>query len=314
MSYGDPAHPVLEALGFGSDSRVAIFHVDDVAMCHGANLAFEELCGSGTMTCGSVMVPCPWFTEVAEMASVKPDLDLGVHLTLTSEWATYRWAPISTASRSSGLIDESGYFWRRLPMLAAHVVPEAAEVEMRAQIERALAAGIDVTHLDTHMGAAILPQLVDAYIRLGHEYQLPVLLPKRVSELTSVLDFEGIDLNIFEPHLAGLEAAGWPLVDHFRMTPWVTSAESDWVYRKLVAELPKGLTVVAFHPNKSGDIETIVPGKAHFRTNEYRLLCDAGFREFVREQEIHTTGFRPLRSVLRRGDLPRPDKTSSTEG
>ncbi len=115
---------------------------------------------------------------------------LGVHLTLTSEWQTYRWRPISTTSRSSGLIDEDGHFWRRLPMLAAHVVPEAAETEMRAQIERAISAGIDVTHLDTHMGAAVLPQLIDIYIRLGREYRLPVLLPKHLSDYTSVLDFK----------------------------------------------------------------------------------------------------------------------------
>src|SRR5512138_455136 len=149
----------LSDLGFGNDSRVAIFHADDVGMCHGANAAFAELSRLGTITCGAVMVPCPWFLEAAELAARNSQLDLGVHLTLTSEWASYRWAPISTVSRRSGLIDGSGYFWRRLPMLGPKVVPEAAEAEMRAQIERALAAGIDVTHLDTHMGAALLPAL-----------------------------------------------------------------------------------------------------------------------------------------------------------
>lgn len=291
--------PVLENLGFDSKSRVAIFHADDVGMCHGANAAFEELARLGAINCGSVMVPCPWFTKTMEMAGANPNLDIGVHLTLTSEWKTYRWVPISTTSKNSGLIDEDGFLWHRLPMLAAHVVPEAAEAEMRAQIERALTAGMDVTHLDTHMGAAILPQLIDIYIRLGREYRLPILLPKHLADYTSVLDFKDIPLVGYDEMIASLVAEGWPLVDYFRMTPWVPSAESTQAYRRLVTNLPRGLTLVALHPNKSGDIEAIAPAKAHFRTDEYRLLSNPEFRRFVASQGIQTMGFRPLRDFLR---------------
>ena len=296
--------PALEAIGFNPGSRAAVFHADDVGMCQGANAAFEELSRSGVINCGAVMVPCPWFSEAAETAAAHPDTDLGVHLTLTSEWQTYRWAPISTTSRSSGLIDEDGHFWRRLPLLAARVVPEAAEAEMRAQIERAISAGIDVTHLDTHMGAAVLPQLIDIYIRLGREYRLPVLLPKHLSDYTSVLDFKDIPLVGYDKILADLEREGWPLIDYFRMTPWVPSAETVRTYRKLVADLLPGLTLVALHPNKSGDIEGIVPAKAHFRTDEYRLLSDPSFRDFVTQQAIQTIGFRPIRDLLRKRIKP----------
>jgi predicted glycoside hydrolase/deacetylase ChbG (UPF0249 family) len=290
---------LLKRLGFEADRRVAIFHADDVGMCHGANAAFEELSKDGSITCGAVMVPCPWFTEAAAMAVSDPDVDLGVHLTLTSEWHRYRWAPISTTRRSSGLIDADGYFWHRLPMLAAHVVPEAAEAEMRAQIERALSAGIDVTHIDTHMGVALLPQLIDSYIRLGREYRLPVLLPRHLSEYTSVLEFDNISLDEVTEGLARLEADGWPLVDHFRMTMGVPARESDSAYRKLIAGLPKGLTVMALHPNISGDIDAITPQKAHFRTEEYRLFRDAEFKAFIASQDIHAVGFRPIRNLLR---------------
>jgi predicted glycoside hydrolase/deacetylase ChbG (UPF0249 family) len=294
------SHPTLEALGFESNSRVAIFHADDVGMCHGANLAFEELSRGGSITCGAVMVPCPWFTEVVAMATANPDVDLGVHLTLTSEWQNYRWAPISTTRRSSGLIDHDGYFWHRLPMLAEHVVAEAAEAEMRAQIERALTAGIDITHLDTHMGVALLPQLVDIYIRLGREYRLPVLLPKHLNEYTSVLEFNNISLDEVTAGLARLDADGWPLVDHFRMTPGVPSRESGRAYRELVANLPEGLTLLAVHPNTSGDIDAIVPAKAHFRTDEYRLFRQSKFNEFIASQNVKSLGFRPIRELLRR--------------
>jgi chitin disaccharide deacetylase len=289
----------LARSGFAPGSRVAIFHVDDVGMCHGANAAFEELSRLGSITCGAVMVPCPWFLEAAELTARNSRLDLGVHLTLTSEWATYRWAPISTTSRSSGLVDENGYFWRRLPMLAPKVVPEAAEAEMRAQIERALSAGIDVTHLDTHMGAALLPQLAEIYIRLGREYRLPILYPRNLRDYTSVLDFEGTAWEGYLELLKILETEGWPLVDHFRMSPWAPKEETDRVYRELIAGLPVGLTMIALHPTQSGEIESIVPAKAHFRTEEYRLLKDPDFQKFVADQQISPIGFRPLRNLLR---------------
>jgi len=293
------SNSLLKKLGLQPDQRVAIFHADDVGMCHGANAAFEELSKDGSITCGAVMVPCPWFTEVVAMVAANPDVDLGVHLTLTSEWQSYRWGPISTASRNSGLIDADGYFWHRLPMLAANVVPEAAEAEMRAQIERALSAGIDVTHLDTHMGVTLLPQLIDIYIRLGHEYRLPVLLPKHLSEYTSVLEFDNISLNEVTEGVTRLDAEGYPLVDHFRMTPGVSPQESESAYRELIAELPEGLTLVAIHPNISGDIETIIPERAHFRTEEYRLFRDAKFKEFISAQNVQSLGFHPIRELLR---------------
>ncbi len=96
-------NPALERLGFGPADRVVIFHADDVGMCHGANVAFLELSRRGLISCGSVMAPCPWFPEAADLARQQPKLDLGVHLTLTSEWDHYRWRPLSTVERTSGL-------------------------------------------------------------------------------------------------------------------------------------------------------------------------------------------------------------------
>jgi chitin disaccharide deacetylase len=287
-------------LGFDPDARVAIFHADDVGMCHGANAAFAELSRLGTITCGAVMVPCPWFPEAAELAARNPQLDLGVHLTLTSEWAAYRWAPITTTNKNSGLIDESGYFWRRLPMLAPKVVPEAAEAEMRAQIERALSAGIDATHLDAHMGAALLPQLLGIYLRLGREYRLPVLFPRNLRDYTSVLDFDGVSLEGYFELLGKLESEGWPLVDHFRMSPWAPKEDTDRVYREMAAGLPAGLTMIALHPTRGGEIEAISPAKAHCRIEEYRLLKDLDFKKFLADQGIRPIGFRPLRDLMRK--------------
>ena len=160
--------------------RAVILHVDDLAMCHGANRALLELAAVGAVTCGSVMVPCPWFREIAEAAAADPALDLGVHLTLTSEWQHYRWRPLSTTSRASGLIDEDGYLWRDTASFRAHLVPEAAEAELRAQIDLALAAGIKPSHIDAHMAAAMLPELIELHVQLALDYGVVPVLPRAI--------------------------------------------------------------------------------------------------------------------------------------
>ncbi len=290
---------MLTDIGFQPDHRVAIIHADDVGMCHGANVAFAELSAFGSVTSGSVMVVCPWFLEILQLVEQNPDLDIGVHLTLTSEWMSYRWGPISTIHRNSGLIDEQGYFWQRTPMLAEHVVPEAAEAEMRAQIDRALHFGLDITHLDAHMGAALIPELFDTYLRLGKEYQLPVLLPRTIVDYTSVLELGHPPLTMYHDAIEEMERLGWPLVDHFRMTPGVPSEKARSAYYEMLGSLPSGLTLVALHPTRSGEIESIVPAKAHYRTDEYHLLKEPEFLEFMHNQMITTIGFRKLRDWLR---------------
>jgi predicted glycoside hydrolase/deacetylase ChbG (UPF0249 family) len=188
--------------------RTVVLHVDDLGGSHGANRAFMVLAPLALVTCGSVMVPGPWFREIADLAGANPSLDLGVHLTLTSEWEACRWAPISTISRASGLIDPDGYFWRDVASLRRHLVPEAAEIELRAQIDRAIASGLHPTHLDAHMGAAMLPELLQVQVRLGREYGLVPVLPRSIKWAP--------DPAVYEAVLAGLEQDGAPVFDHCR--------------------------------------------------------------------------------------------------
>ena len=285
-------------------ARVLVVHIDDVGMCHGANVAFLELARSGGVTCGSVMVPCPWFREIADAATADPSLDLGVHLTLTSEWPQYRWGPLSTVSRTSGLVDEQGYFPRNCLELRPRLVPEAAETEFRAQIERALAAGIDVTHLDTHMGAAVVPELVEIYVRLGHDYRLPILLPRELDSYTGVLKMGEVDAGLYAPIVARLDAAGLPVFDRFRMTPFMAGVDADTKYREIIESLPPGATFFGIHCNAPGDIEHIVPPRAHFRTDEYRLFGSGAPMRWAAAAGIRTIGMREVRDLWR-GEGPR---------
>jgi len=143
-------------LSSNNGAKRVVIHEDDVGMSHGANTAFVELSKLGTCSSGSVMVPCPWFPEAAEIAAADPALDVGVHLTLTSEQKSYRWRPLTTPPKSAGMTDDHGYFWPTVPQ-ARKAAPEAVEAELRAQIAVAVAAGIDPTHFDAHMGTAQMP-------------------------------------------------------------------------------------------------------------------------------------------------------------
>ncbi len=245
------------------------------------------------------MVPCPWFREIASAAADDQALDLGVHLTLTSEWPQYRWGPLSTVSRASGLVDEQGYFPRNCLDLRQRLNVEAAAIEFRTQIDRALEAGIDVTHLDTHMGAALVPELVDIYVRLGREYRLPILLPRELDSYTGVLRMGEIPPGIYERIVAELDAWGLPVFERFRMTPEVPGPEVEMTYRTMIETLPSGATFFGLHCNAPGDIEAIVPPRAHWRTDEYRLFGSGAPMRWIAAAGIRAIGMREIRDLWR---------------
>jgi len=269
--------------------KAVILHVDDLAMCHGGNQGFLELAATGAVTCGSVMVPCPWFREIAEAAAADPSLDLGVHLTLTSEWPHYRWRPLSTASRASGLIDDEGYFWRDVASLRAHLVPDAAEAELRAQIDLAIAAGLKPTHIDAHMAAAMLPELIDLHVRLAFDYGLVPVLPRLIRWAP--------ERESYAAAVAGLDAAGLPVIDHFRGTLPVEAEEVEQRYRETIAALQPGVTHFALHATKPGEIETISPQHAGWRTREYALFASGAVNEWLAANGITPVGYRDIQRL-----------------
>ena len=269
--------------------KAVILHVDDLAMCHGGNAAFLELARMGAVTCGSIMVPCPWFREIAEAAAADPALDLGVHLTLTSEWPHYRWRPLSTTSRASGLIDEDGYFWRDTASVRAHLLPEAAEAELRAQIDLALAAGIKPTHIDAHMATAMLPELIDLHVRLAIDYGVVPALPRAIRWAP--------ERASYAETVARLDAVGLPVIDHFRGTLPVAADVVEERYRETITGLQPGVTLFALHATVPGEIETIAPQHAGWRTREYALFASGAVAEWIAANEITPIGYRDIQRL-----------------
>jgi predicted glycoside hydrolase/deacetylase ChbG (UPF0249 family) len=283
--------------GQGGRKRVVI-HEDDVGMSHGANGAFVELSKLGSCSSGSVMVPCPWFPEAAEIARNDKTLDVGVHLTLTSEQKPYRWRPLTSPPPSAGLTDPFGYFWPDVPT-ARKADPAAVEAELRAQIAVAEAAGIDITHFDAHMGTVQMPEFVKIFRRLGREYKVPVLLVKDLSRYNPASYAGPLDTKIYDGEVAAARADGEPIFEIVFETPWNRKTDPETAYRPIFAEIPDGLTFLSMHFNKPGDFEAVNPEFAHIRTEEYSLFRSGKIAEWVKEFGLEVIGMRALRDEMR---------------
>jgi predicted glycoside hydrolase/deacetylase ChbG (UPF0249 family) len=272
-------------------ARAVVLHVDDLGNCEGANDAFLDLAARGLVSCGSVMVPGPAFRNLAEAAAGLPELDLGIHLTLTSEWPSRRWAPLSTKSRASGLLDDDGWMWPDVESLRRHLVIEAAETELRTQIEHALAAGIAPTHTDAHMGAAMMAELIHVQMRLGRDYGLMPVLPRSITW--------PLGLETYRAAVSELDEARLPVIDQLLATLPVPAEELPARWRRLLEAMPAGITHVALHATKAGEVEVFAPQHAPWRIAEYELLARGTLSAYCAEMQIPVIGYRPIQRIWR---------------
>ena len=174
-----PATTLAARLGYPADAKLLILHGDDLGVAHAVDTTTLDALEHSVISSASVMMPCPWVTEVARWARAHPDHDLGLHLTLTSEWEVYRWGPVAPTTEVPTLLDSIGTLPRDTRPVATQASPAEVERELRAQVERALALGIRPTHLDSHMGALFAtPALYAALIRVAHAYHVPFLVTR----------------------------------------------------------------------------------------------------------------------------------------
>jgi predicted glycoside hydrolase/deacetylase ChbG (UPF0249 family) len=296
---------LAERLGFEATDRVVIVHCDDIGMCQAANEGAFEALANGPATCGSVMVPCPGFGDSAERARANPELDLGVHLTLNAEYPRYRWGPVAGASAVPSLVDEQGYLPRTSAELLARAQPEQVEIELRAQLERALAAGIDVTHVDAHMGTAFLPPFVESYARLAHDYRLPVFAVRPEHEALVAIGAEG-DAELYRQVLGGLEADGVPILDGFDADSLVFEPGGGEAHNAArLAGLRRGVNYLVCHPARDGPELSAITPDAPMRDFERRFYGGEAGRRAFEEQGLRRVGMRPLRDLVR-GQMPFP--------
>ncbi len=179
LSVQSESKSLTQRLGYPADAKLMIVHADDLGMMQSVNAASIKAFESGLVNSGSIMVPCPWLPDIAAYARKRPEADLGLHLTLTSEWTTYRWGPVLPKDRVASLLDKSGYLYLTEVEAASQASPKEIEAEIRAQIERARSFGIQPTHLDSHMGTLYQNKtLFEILLRVAREYRLPTRISR----------------------------------------------------------------------------------------------------------------------------------------
>ena len=276
-----------EQLGHPASARLLILHADDLGMARSVNRATFEALEQGWISSASILVPSPWFPDVARWAKAHPEADLGIHLALNSEWSSYRWGPVSSRDRVPTLLDSDGYLPRVQTEVFARARPAEVEAELRAQIEKARAAGIRISHLDSHMATLYgTPELFAIYRRLGAEYGLPTLIQRvgkgRGGPQAGALVDRVISLN------PGVSAAGWHAA-----------------YEKLLAPLPPGVYQLIVHlayddEEMRGATDGEPDWGAAWRQSDLDLVKSAGFRDFLEAQGFALVTWRDLAQAQRR--------------
>lgn len=267
---------LAERLGFGPDDRVVVVNCDDLGSSYAANDAIRRSMREGVASSTTLMVPCPW---AAEAAADPPGDDIGVHLTLTSEWDTYRWGPVTPGA---SLVDDEG----RLPHTIEEVWERAdldeVRAELRAQIDQALRWGIDVTHLDSHMGTLQLePRYFDIYLELAVEYGLPLRLSGWSSERLIGFEFR-----------ARTAEAGVVAPDHLLGSDLLARAEN----------LRPGVTELYLHPSTDlPELRAFAPDHEQRITDAAMLAPRGALTEALERAGAHVISYRALRDLQRAG-------------
>ena len=297
VTWGSDQDSADEKTSPESGRRYLIIHSDDAGMCHSVNAATMKGMTEGCVSSCSIMVPCPWFTEFAEFAKAQPELDYGIHLTLNSEFARYRWAPVSSRHLVPTLVDEHGYLHRSKEDVVSKARPAEVEIELRAQIDRALQAGIRLSHLDTHMGTVVsTADFLEIYVRLGLEYNLPVMLIRHPDPLTGRAY---PDLVRQSPdYIAALEKNRLPAIDYlYQFYEGRDAKARQERYLSTFRELKPGVTQMIIHCGTDDAELQAITGSHFLRGDDARIFTDPDVRKQIQEMGIEIISWQQLKAM-----------------
>jgi len=295
MAISSPDMTMAEKLGYKPTDKLLIIHADDIGMCHSVNYATASAFKQGMVTCGSIMVPCPWFPEFAAYYRENPGLDVGIHLTTTSEWKYYRWGPVAPKDKVPSLLDSEGFLWRSTEEFRQHAKAEEVEIELKAQIERALQFGIKPTHLDTHMGTVFAkPEFLEIYLRLAKEYNITPMLIKltpdvinRLKDMRSDLADKIAEMNLSDmPYLDELVSAG----------AGQTYEEKKASYHNALRNLKPGVNQIIVHLGMDDEELKHVTNSYLARYYDYKVFTDPETKKLIDELGIKLIGWKDIKA------------------
>ncbi len=291
-------NPALKKLGLSEGDRAVILHTDDIGMCQASVTAFDELWRAGAVSSGALMVPCPWFPHAAAYCRAHPEVDMGVHITLTSEWDSYRWGPISTRDTASGLLDDEGYFPRASAPVQEQGDPAAAAREMQAQVEHAIAAGVRPTHIDTHMGTVMHPKFLGHYLQLGLRRRIPPFMLRLSEDQLRARGMSADDAAASARQLQALEGEGVPLLDHIRGMPLDMASDHFEFAKKAIEQLRAGVSHFLLHPSSdTPELRAIAPDW-RARVENLHTFLRADLQDCLRQAGVHVIGYRALQALM----------------
>ncbi len=278
-----------EKMGYPAEARLLIINADDFGMCHDENEATIIGLTEGLLTSSTIMTPCPWFEEAAEFARNTPKADLGVHLTLNSEWERYKWGPVLGSMEVPSLTDERGYLWADVPSVFAHDRLGEVEIELEAQIEKAIAAGIDVTHLDCHMYPLhVRADYHHVYMKLALDLRLPIRLNPRtmmrelgMGDILNALDVNGI----FYPDT---------FVHHGARK--LDETEAYWT--EVIRNLKPGISEIYCHPALAREELKACARDWRQRQRDFDYFTSERTRQLIKDEGIEVIGYRKLRDAM----------------
>jgi chitin disaccharide deacetylase len=279
---------VAQRLGYPANSKLLIIHADDLGVAHSEDIASFDAMERGAITSASLMMPTPWVTEVANYFKAHPDMDLGLHLTLTSEWQTYRWGSVASADKVPSLLDSTGTFPNDESIVAAKANPAEVERELRAQVERALALGIHPTHVDSHMGALFTkPELIATYVKVAHDYHLPFLAVRQAGFASLQSGITDKDIVLDAVVIAG---------DEVPRDKW------KQFYLDAIANLKPGITELIVHlGHDDSELQAITvnhePYGAAWRQRDYDVMTSAEFRKALQDNHVILVKWKDLQRI-----------------
>jgi hypothetical protein len=298
-----------EKLGYPAGKKVLMLHADDIGMCYEANMAGKAYLTAGQIQSAALMVPCPWYNEMADWYKEHPEYDLGLHLAMNSEWKWYRWGPVAGKAKVPSMCDGEGFLYRNVLETATKAKPEDVETEIRAQVERALAKGTRPGHIDTHMGTLYSRiEFTKAYLKVAQEYRIPAMVVEDTPAVTEKFKKQGYPITAESKKV--MAAYKLPKLDDFNAAPDGKSYEDKKEkFMVLVRSLQPGLNEIIFHPSVMTDTLKAITGSWQQRSWEAQMFADPAMLAFFEREGIQFTNWKEImkRWEERFGDsLPKP--------